>query len=145
MRLCSIQNIFKSRLLRPNGAIPGIRVATEWINDERYPLITELDAYQDRLYPPESRHYLDLASLKLALYIFFVLGTTNPTAAQVGPNHEGGNNGYRYLCSSGAPRTAIVACTRIIDDKREDSDSHAMALQNRGYDEVTARQLDQRA
>jgi putative acetyltransferase len=27
-------------------------------------LITELDAYQDTLYPPESRHSLDLASLK---------------------------------------------------------------------------------
>jgi putative acetyltransferase len=26
-------------------------------------LIAELDAYQDTLYPPESRHYLDLASL----------------------------------------------------------------------------------
>jgi putative acetyltransferase len=24
-------------------------------------LIAELDAYQDALYPPESRHYLDLA------------------------------------------------------------------------------------
>jgi len=27
-------------------------------------LIAELDAYQDTLYPPESRHTLDLASLK---------------------------------------------------------------------------------
>ena len=27
-------------------------------------LIAELDAYQDTLYPPESRHYLDLASLQ---------------------------------------------------------------------------------
>ena len=27
-------------------------------------LIAELDAYQDTLYPPESRHYLELASLK---------------------------------------------------------------------------------
>ena len=29
-------------------------------------LIAELDAYQDTLYPPESRHALDLASLKQA-------------------------------------------------------------------------------
>ena len=35
-------------------------------------LIAELDAYQDTLYPPESRHALDLASLKQANVLFFV-------------------------------------------------------------------------
>jgi putative acetyltransferase len=35
-------------------------------------LITELDAYQDTLYPPESRHYLDLASLKHSNVFFAV-------------------------------------------------------------------------
>jgi putative acetyltransferase len=35
-------------------------------------LITELDAYQDTLYPPESRHYLDLASLKQSNVFFAV-------------------------------------------------------------------------
>jgi putative acetyltransferase len=35
-------------------------------------LITELDAYQDTLYPPESRHYLDLASLKQSNVYFAV-------------------------------------------------------------------------
>jgi putative acetyltransferase len=35
-------------------------------------LIAELDAYQDSLYPPESRHYLDLESLKQANVLFFV-------------------------------------------------------------------------
>jgi putative acetyltransferase len=35
-------------------------------------LIAELDAYQDTLYPPESRHYLDLASLKQANVFFAV-------------------------------------------------------------------------
>ena len=35
-------------------------------------LIAQLDAYQDSLYPPESRHLLDLASLKLPNVIFVV-------------------------------------------------------------------------
>lgn len=35
-------------------------------------LIAELDAYQDTLYPPESRHALDLESLKQANVLFFV-------------------------------------------------------------------------
>ena len=35
-------------------------------------LIAELDAYQDTLYPPESRHSLDLASLKQPHVLFAV-------------------------------------------------------------------------
>ena len=35
-------------------------------------MIAELDAYQDTLYPPESRHSLDLESLKQANVLFFV-------------------------------------------------------------------------
>jgi putative acetyltransferase len=35
-------------------------------------LIAELDAWQDSLYPPESRHALDLATLKRANVRFFV-------------------------------------------------------------------------
>lgn len=35
-------------------------------------LIAELDAYQDMLYPPESRHSLDLASLKQPNVVFAV-------------------------------------------------------------------------
>jgi putative acetyltransferase len=35
-------------------------------------LIAELDAYQDALYPPESRHALDLDSLKQANVLFAV-------------------------------------------------------------------------
>jgi putative acetyltransferase len=35
-------------------------------------LFAELDAYQDTLYPPESRHSLDLASLKQPNVVFVV-------------------------------------------------------------------------
>src|SRR5271154_785340 len=76
------------------------------------------------------RHRVFLPSLAL-----LVLGSmAHPAAAQgVGANHEGGNNGYRYQCNSGTPDDAIVACTKIIDDKREDAEGRAMALQNRGF------------
>lgn len=40
-------------------------------------LIDALDAYQDTLYPPESRHYLDLAHLKQANTIFAVARTND--------------------------------------------------------------------
>jgi len=39
---------------------------------EAIALIASLDAYQDSLYPPESRHALDLASLKQANVLFAV-------------------------------------------------------------------------
>jgi putative acetyltransferase len=45
-------------------------------------LIAELDAYQDGLYPPESRHALDLASLMQANVLFAV--ARNPAAGAVG-------------------------------------------------------------
>ncbi len=35
-------------------------------------LIADLDAYQDTLYPPESRHALDIASLKQSNVLFVV-------------------------------------------------------------------------
>jgi putative acetyltransferase len=36
-------------------------------------LIAELDAYQDTLYPPESRHYLDMTSLAQPNVLFAVV------------------------------------------------------------------------
>jgi len=43
-------------------------------------LIAELDAYQDTLYPLESRHYLDLASLKQS-NVFFAVARDNANHA----------------------------------------------------------------
>lgn len=45
-------------------------------------LIAELDAYQDTLYPPESRHSLDLESLKQANVLFAV--ARDSTAQAIG-------------------------------------------------------------
>ncbi|MBV8657699.1 MAG: GNAT family N-acetyltransferase [Burkholderiales bacterium] len=47
-------------------------------------LIAELDAYQDSLYPPESRHALDLASLKQANVLFAVARNTDGQAIGCG-------------------------------------------------------------
>ena len=44
-------------------------------------LIAELDAYQDTLYPPESRHLLDLASLKRSNVPVSYTHLTLPTKA----------------------------------------------------------------
>ena len=47
-------------------------------------LIAELDAYQDTLYPPESRHALDLASLKQANVLFAVARQASGRAVACG-------------------------------------------------------------
>ena len=47
-------------------------------------LIDELDAYQDTLYPPESRHYLDLKSLTQSNTIFAVARDMNARAVGCG-------------------------------------------------------------
>jgi putative acetyltransferase len=47
-------------------------------------LIAELDAYQDTLYPPESRHSLDLASLKQPNVVFAVARDASGQAVACG-------------------------------------------------------------
>jgi putative acetyltransferase len=47
-------------------------------------LINELDAYQDTLYPAESRHYLDLKSLTQSNTIFMVARDLNARAVGCG-------------------------------------------------------------
>jgi len=47
-------------------------------------LIADLDAYHDSLYPPESRHYLNLASLKQPNVVFAVARDDNGRAIGCG-------------------------------------------------------------
>ncbi len=58
---------------------------------------------------------------------------TSVTLAQVGANHDSGNEGYRQQCNSGSPAVAIAACTHLIEDKREAGSRQGSALQNRAY------------
>lgn len=60
-----------------------MNVALESANQpEVIALIADLDAYQDTLYPPESRHALDLASLTRSNVLFAV--ARDPAGAAVG-------------------------------------------------------------
>jgi putative acetyltransferase len=52
--------------------------------DDVIQLIAELDAYQDTLYPPQSRHALDLASLKQPNVLFAVARDASLRAAGCG-------------------------------------------------------------
>ena len=54
-------------------------------------------------------------------------------AGAQGANHNGSNGGDAVRCSSGKPEIAIIACTHIIEDRREDDEYRAIALQNRAY------------
>jgi tetratricopeptide (TPR) repeat protein len=90
---------------------------------------------------PSSKKPNCLITDRMLAAVFFPILVTlalesvvRPAAAQgVGANHEGGNNSYRYQCNSSAPAVAIIACTKIIEDKHEAADDRAMALQNRGF------------
>lgn len=56
-------------------------------------LIAELDAYQDSLYPPESRHAMDLASLLQANVLFAVARDQAAGAVGCGAVVLAGTNG----------------------------------------------------
>jgi putative acetyltransferase len=63
-------------------------------------LIAELDAYQDTLYPPESRHALDLASLKQEDVLFAVARDESAKAIGCGAvvlNHDFGEIKRMYV------------------------------------------------
>jgi tetratricopeptide (TPR) repeat protein len=62
-----------------------------------------------------------------------VLGTTTRPAAAQGATHAEGHAGDGIRCSSSKPEIAIIACTNIIEDKREDEENRAIALRNRGF------------
>jgi tetratricopeptide (TPR) repeat protein len=66
----------------------------------------------------------------LALLAF--AGSTRPAPAQ-GPNHRGGNGVDAIRCTSGKPEVAIIACSKIIEDQRENADNRAIALRNRAF------------
>jgi hypothetical protein len=70
--------------------------------------------------------------VRLTLLTLFMMGPMHDAVAQVAANHEGGNNGFRYQCNSAAPRAAIIACTHIIEDKREDAAGRAVAFRIAG-------------
>jgi hypothetical protein len=77
-----------------------------------------------------ARKRLAVAAVMLALMA--VAGMAQPAGAQ-GANHNGSNGGDAVRCSSGKPEIAIIACTHIIEDRREDDEYRAIALRNRAF------------
>ena len=53
-----------------------------------------------------------------------LLAGTLQASAQ-GADHGGGHGGDAIRCTSGKPEIAIIACTNIIQDKREDGEKRA--------------------
>jgi len=65
--------------------MPGMQISPESPDQpDVIALIADLDAYQDGLYPPESRHALDLTSLKQDNVRFFVARDTAGQAVGCG-------------------------------------------------------------
>jgi len=68
----------------------------------------------------------------VTLVLLAVAGMTRLAAAQ-GANHSAGNGGDAIRGSSGKPEIAIIACTHIIEDRREGVENRAIALRNRAF------------
>ena len=63
------------------------------------------------------------------LALALVVRTANPQGA----DHGAGHNGDAIRCTSGKPEVAVIACTNIFQDKREDDGKRAIALRNRAF------------
>ncbi|HMI73595.1 MAG TPA: tetratricopeptide repeat protein [Steroidobacteraceae bacterium] len=79
-----------------------------------------------------SRARKQRAAAAATLALLAVAGMPRLAAAQ-GANHSAGNGGDAIRCSSGKPEIAIIACTHIIEDRREGVENRAIALRNRAF------------
>src|SRR5580704_18727930 len=68
-------------------------------------------------------------TLALLPALVLVARTANPQGADHGAGHEGD----AIRCTSGKPEIAVVACSNIIQDKREEDGKRAIALRNRAF------------
>lgn len=76
-------------------------------------LIAELDAYQDGLYPPESRHALDLTSLMQPNVLFLVARDDSGSALGCGAmvlQDDYGEIKRMYVSPRVAGKGWVVAC-----------------------------------
>ena len=84
-------------------------------------LIAELDAYQDGLYPPESRHALDLTSLMQPNVLFMVARDDSGTAQGCGAmvlQDDYGEIKRMYVRPGGVDEGWVVACWRSLSVRR---------------------------
>lgn len=99
-------------------------------------LIAELDAYQDTLYPPESRHALDLASLKQHNVLFAVARDRDGLAIGCGAivlSPEFGELKRMYVSPRGRGQGVAKKLLTLLESRAKDSGCHLLKLETGPY------------
>ncbi|WP_313957463.1 GNAT family N-acetyltransferase [Paraburkholderia sp. BCC1885] len=99
-------------------------------------LIADLDAYQDTLYPPESRHALDLASLKQLNVLFAVARDREGQAIGCGAivlNREFGEVKRMYVSPRGRGQGVAKKLLALLESRAKDSGCHLLKLETGPY------------
>jgi putative acetyltransferase len=99
-------------------------------------LIADLDGYQDTLYPPESRHALDLASLKQLNVLFAVARDREGQAIGCGAivlNREFGEVKRMYVSPRGRGQGVAKKLLALLESRAKDSGCHLLKLETGPY------------
>jgi putative acetyltransferase len=99
-------------------------------------LIAELDAYQDKLYPPESRHALDLASLKQANVLFAVARDSTGQAIGCGAivlGPEFGEIKRLYVNPRGRGKGVAKTLLALLEERAIGADCKLLKLETGPY------------
>ncbi|AKM42561.1 GCN5 family acetyltransferase [Burkholderia contaminans] len=99
-------------------------------------LIADLDAYQDTLYPPESRHALDIASLKQSNVLFAVARDSEGQAIGCGAivlNAEFGELKRMYVSPRGRGQGVARKLMAMLELRAVDSGCKVIRLETGPY------------
>ncbi|WP_423395008.1 GNAT family N-acetyltransferase [Burkholderia sp. LMG 21824] len=99
-------------------------------------LIADLDAYQDTLYPPESRHALDIASLKQSNVLFAVARDREGQAIGCGAivlNPEFGELKRMYVSPRGRGQGVARKLVTMLESRAVDSGCKVIRLETGPY------------
>ncbi|CAB3962587.1 GCN5-like N-acetyltransferase [Burkholderia cenocepacia] len=99
-------------------------------------LIADLDAYQDTLYPPESRHALDIASLKQSNVLFAVARDSEGNAIGCGAivlNPEFGELKRMYVSPRGRGQGMARKLVTMLESRAVDSGCKVIRLETGPY------------
>ena len=99
-------------------------------------LIADLDAYQDTLYPPESRHTVDLASLKRPDVLFAVARDSEGLAIGCGAivlYPEFGELKRMYVSPGGRGQGVAKKLMALLESRAADVDCKLLKLETGPY------------
>lgn len=99
-------------------------------------LIADLDAYQDTLYPPESRHALEIASLKQSNVLFAVARDSEGNAIGCGAivlNAEFGELKRMYVSPRGRGKGVARKLMTMLESRAADSGCKVIRLETGPY------------